>query len=555
MPDNPNVLSILSQLDGFEKSDIITDEELEEIGAAYGSKEKYEETMRGLASCLSGTQARRGDVYVPVGDGRKGPRIKAGTSTVPLGNIPKVKRINIVGKIIASAGDAAQLFSAFRDPRIEIFNIAYTSKSGKVLVHTAWTLGLPGLASAVYGKTPDAGFQQIQKIKYNLDADKIWIAHNHPSGNSEPSNEDIGVTKRYSQILKESFGGHIVLDHTEYSLLEGYGSFTKHNINFKTKNYLGKRRETAHTVSTPEIIALSFRKILTNNENTSVISVLDGRNRIISWNYFDTHNINDIKKYIRAAGGYNAIALTNNILHFEKYRGLSNKVSNTKDDVFLDVILLNRQTGQIEKTHAHDRLYPGGNWQWYESKKIHFITKNKTNQTELEFDQTDNFNSVLNASSTRQNYKNKENTMSDVMELEKLPIDVWIRNKSNNRMWLSHAFKDKVSFFKLEEDPGDYGQERQGGEIFVSFYSDLHSAQNDLSGYGFIVNTVPDINTAKTIIGETISHFDHMQNINGLDDYLDSQISRYYQNLIASDRAQYDKYVKGLMNSEDRAQY
>ena len=67
MPENSDNLSLLSQLDDSEKFGIITDEELEEIGVAYGSRQKYEETMRNLAEHLSGAQVGRGNVFVPVG--------------------------------------------------------------------------------------------------------------------------------------------------------------------------------------------------------------------------------------------------------------------------------------------------------------------------------------------------------------------------------------------------------------------------------------------------------------------------------------------------------
>ena len=93
MANDFNNTSILSQLDDSEKSDIITQEELEEIGVAYGSKEKYEQAMRTLAEHLSG--APLGRSFVSVGVGKTSPRIREGTSTVSLGDLPKLKKINI----------------------------------------------------------------------------------------------------------------------------------------------------------------------------------------------------------------------------------------------------------------------------------------------------------------------------------------------------------------------------------------------------------------------------------------------------------------------------
>ena len=127
-------MAILDRLDDSEKGDKITDEELKEIGVAYGSREKYEEAMREIRDQLSGSLGRVTSISGSVDD--RSAKIRSGTTTVPLGNLPKIKKLNIVGKEITSADDAAKLFSSFRDPRIEIFNIAYTSPSGEVLAHS-----------------------------------------------------------------------------------------------------------------------------------------------------------------------------------------------------------------------------------------------------------------------------------------------------------------------------------------------------------------------------------------------------------------------------------
>jgi hypothetical protein len=193
-------LSLLSQLDDTERGGVISEEEAEEIGAAYGSRERYEEVMRNCVENISGTPGYA--ATVPVGMGEKRTRIAAGTTTVPLGDLPKIKRINIVGKTLTNAYDAARLFSSFRDPRIEIFNIAYTSFSGEVLCHTAWTSGLPSVSLAVEEPTSfSEGIKRIQRMGEKLNADKAWIAHNHPSGNPTPSSQDLSLTQNYAYHL------------------------------------------------------------------------------------------------------------------------------------------------------------------------------------------------------------------------------------------------------------------------------------------------------------------------------------------------------------------
>jgi hypothetical protein len=387
MPDNSNNLPILSQLDESERGDIITDEELEEIGVAYGSKARYEQAMRSIAERLSPAQVGR-RAYVPVGDGRKGPRIKAGTSTVPVGDLPKVKRINIVGKVIGSAGDAAQLFSVFRDPRIEIFNVAYFSRYGKVLAHTAWTCGLPSLSPSVYSYTLDDGFSRIQNTLEHLGASHIWIAHNHPTGNPNPSAQDEIVTEKYRSYFKEKFAGHIILDHKEYSLFESdffnNRSFKTHSFKEPVKKLISKRLEDTASASNPEDIAKIFKKVFSINENVTAHAILDHKNRVVSWLYGGDNYSSELKEYIRAAGGTSVVTLTNNDTLYGKYCSRADQSLSTENNVLLDVILVNRWTGNVIKSHVKEDLYRGATWQHFEDKKLHYVVNNLSNKRELD---------------------------------------------------------------------------------------------------------------------------------------------------------------------------
>ena len=83
MHNRQNKLSLLSQLDESERGNIITAGELEEIGAAYESKEKYEETMRDLAERLSKPRMGRGNTYVPVGSGKTSQKLKRARQWYP----------------------------------------------------------------------------------------------------------------------------------------------------------------------------------------------------------------------------------------------------------------------------------------------------------------------------------------------------------------------------------------------------------------------------------------------------------------------------------------
>lgn len=59
-------------------------------------------------------------------------------------------------------------------------------------------------------------------------ASKIILAHNHPSGNSEPSKEDINVTRNIDKcgdLLGIELLDHIVIGDNEYTSLKSRGYF------------------------------------------------------------------------------------------------------------------------------------------------------------------------------------------------------------------------------------------------------------------------------------------------------------------------------------------
>jgi len=60
----------------------------------------------------------------------------------------------------------------------------------------------------------------------------VVVAHNHPSGNLEPSDEDVDITKRLRQ--SGDILGIPVLDHLIFSE-SGYFSFMEHGLIVPTK--------------------------------------------------------------------------------------------------------------------------------------------------------------------------------------------------------------------------------------------------------------------------------------------------------------------------------
>lgn len=121
---------------------------------------------------------------------------------------------------IHSADDAAAVFLPFRDRAQETFLVALVDKAGKVLEVAQHSIGRTD--SATVELMPVAGM-----VAKNPDAVKVWVSHNHPSGNAEPSNADRQITDRLGRLLRDigvELTGHVILGRDDFSELDEAGS-------------------------------------------------------------------------------------------------------------------------------------------------------------------------------------------------------------------------------------------------------------------------------------------------------------------------------------------
>jgi len=227
---------------------------------------------------------------------------------------------------------------------MEIFNILYASKSGEVLAHTAWTLGLPNVVTGKGSNTVDI----MRKTMKGLYADKIYVAHNHPSGNTEPSFEDFNVTRNYQNIFNENFGGHIITDHDRFTFILN-GSAREYELKKPLKNFYPEIN-AERNIQNQTDAALAFKNILEQENNVSVLSILDRSHRVISWNYLNQNaKLEYLYGYMRVTGGSAVIVLSNNEKSFVRYENMAFKNQTGKYSIFLDVIKTDKYTGLIEK--------------------------------------------------------------------------------------------------------------------------------------------------------------------------------------------------------------
>lgn len=120
-------------------------------------------------------------------------------------------------KKINSPNDIAQIFiPLLRDEVKEKFFVVCLSSSNKIIKYELISVGTLN-SSVVHPR-------EVFKVAIENNSANIILLHNHPSGNLEPSNEDISLTKRFieaGKFLEIQVFDHIIIAGGSYlSLVE-----------------------------------------------------------------------------------------------------------------------------------------------------------------------------------------------------------------------------------------------------------------------------------------------------------------------------------------------
>lgn len=134
--------------------------------------------------------------------------------------------VSLVGKTINSVQDLAEYAQVLRHPGYEKFHRVYVDHNGKIIGHDTVSSMLPAESSIMAGDKSSRERYKAEWARYvDLARDdsvaKVYVIHNHPSEDPTPSEQDVGLTKYFADNLGDTFGGHIILDTTKYSLLNG----------------------------------------------------------------------------------------------------------------------------------------------------------------------------------------------------------------------------------------------------------------------------------------------------------------------------------------------
>lgn len=187
-------------------------------------------------------------------------------------------RIDIRNHTFDTIEDICALCKILRDTRYETFRIIYV-KNNKVVGQDAVTSKLTGFSSiekyhgknvGVFNKDNLNRSVEEYKLKMKkLGADGYYLLHNHPSGNYEPSRQDVAVTEAFRQCVPG------LIDHIVVGINDAY-SVTTGEVYHLDDVELNK-----DSINTPEL-ASAYAKMYKNKDDYSVIVYANSQHNVIA---------------------------------------------------------------------------------------------------------------------------------------------------------------------------------------------------------------------------------------------------------------------------------
>ena len=135
---------------------------------------------------------------------------------------------SLIGKKVHSLQQLAEYAQVLRHPGYEKFHRVYVGNDNKIIGHETISSMLPAESQILEGNGTEPerryAFERHQNIAYSNAVAKVYYIHNHPSGNPEPSIEDLSITKSWLKAESgDKFAGHLILDTTKYTYIDKRG--------------------------------------------------------------------------------------------------------------------------------------------------------------------------------------------------------------------------------------------------------------------------------------------------------------------------------------------
>lgn len=141
-------------------------------------------------------------------------------------------RSELIGKQAPTSDDLAALSGVYRSPTFEMLHYILTNHIGTIVDESAISSRLPAMSNGWTAPESNSttDIASILKARAKLTgANKLWMLHNHPSGDPTPSDADMAFTRQMNRALEGEgqdglvFMGHVVINHTRYAVIEPEG--------------------------------------------------------------------------------------------------------------------------------------------------------------------------------------------------------------------------------------------------------------------------------------------------------------------------------------------
>lgn len=156
------------------------------------------------------------------------------------------RKIDFVGRDVKDNKDAAELAALMRSPFIEHFQVMFV-KDGILRAHQVLSSGQPNY---VHFKDLIRLISSITAAARRLDVTEIYLAHNHPTGDPTPSQDDIKLTHYLGHRLQQNgitIKGHIVTDGNKYAVINA-ATLTDKSL-YKTESFAEAKPDYGRNIS------------------------------------------------------------------------------------------------------------------------------------------------------------------------------------------------------------------------------------------------------------------------------------------------------------------
>lgn len=245
------------------------------------------------------------------------------------------QRVSLVGQKAETVLDLAALVQVYRDPRFETLRMFFVTggEERTIVAQVGITGRMPASAAGLIGQDMNVYLDELATRARAEGALGYYMLHNHPSGQSMPSQADEGLTRTYAHRLKDKlhFYGHIVINHNNWSEIDELGnSFYHEALDFNAKNFKPTGGLAGLHITGPKDIIAAFQGI-DIDEDAVILVAVNQRHEVMNVSTLPSNAItsnrrstirNVQKAAMQTIGAGRVFALSRNATKLRKLTGL-----------------------------------------------------------------------------------------------------------------------------------------------------------------------------------------------------------------------------------------